>query len=151
MIDYVGGECWPSYRIPFATSFATLQHITQCCSRFQHHVQSMAAQGTTSFPIIVVSNVCSTDPAFPSGQSRSLLGTCTSAAFFRLGATNSREEEKKLVFPPFRAERECSLEMDVIADDATPTEAQTIPWPVIINFHCRNPEGLRAWLASANY
>ena len=60
------------------------------------------------------------------------------------------EEEKKHVFPPFRAERECSLEMDAIADTATPTEAQAIPWSAGIKFHCRNPEGLRAWLASAD-
>lgn len=61
------------------------------------------------------------------------------------------EEEKKLVFPPFRAERECSLEMDAIADTATPTEAQAIPWSAGIKFHCRDPEGLRNWLASANH
>lgn len=60
-------------------------------------------------------------------------------------------EEKKLVFPPFRAERECSLEMDAIADTATPTEAQAIPWSAGIKFRCRNPEGLRAWLASADH
>ncbi len=59
------------------------------------------------------------------------------------------EEEKKLVFPLFRAERECSLEMDAITDTATPTEAQAIPWSAGIKFHCRDPEGLRAWLASA--
>ncbi|EOD47511.1 putative cytochrome p450 phenylacetate 2-protein [Neofusicoccum parvum] len=58
------------------------------------------------------------------------------------------EEQKKLVFPPFRAERECSLEMDAIADTATPTEAQAIPWSAGIKFHCRDPEGLRAWIAS---
>ncbi|CAD6579779.1 MAG: hypothetical protein ASARMPRED_009248 [Alectoria sarmentosa] len=60
-------------------------------------------------------------------------------------------EEKKLVFPPLRAERECSLEMDAIADTATPTEAQAIPWSAGIKFRCRNPEGLRAWLASADH
>ncbi|KAI4257692.1 MAG: hypothetical protein L6R42_005501, partial [Xanthoria sp. 1 TBL-2021] len=38
------------------------------------------------------------------------------------------EEQKKHVFPPFRAERECSLEMDALGDTATPTEAQAIPW-----------------------
>lgn len=58
------------------------------------------------------------------------------------------EAEKKLVFPPFRAERECSLQMDAIADTATPTEAQAIPWSAGIKFHCRDPEGLRAWIAS---
>ncbi|KID96534.1 Cytochrome P450, partial [Metarhizium majus ARSEF 297] len=58
------------------------------------------------------------------------------------------EEEKKLVFPPFRAERECSLQMDAIADTATPTEAQAIPWSAGIKFHCRDPEGLGAWIAS---
>lgn len=58
------------------------------------------------------------------------------------------EEEKKLVFPPFRAERECSLDMDAIGDTATPTEAQAIPWSAGIKFNCRDPEGLRAWLAS---
>ncbi|KAF4311842.1 putative cytochrome p450 phenylacetate 2- protein [Botryosphaeria dothidea] len=58
------------------------------------------------------------------------------------------EEQKKLVFPPFRAARECSLEMDAIADTATPTEAQAIPWSAGIKFHCRDPEGLRAWIAS---
>ncbi|KFY83171.1 hypothetical protein V498_08256 [Pseudogymnoascus sp. VKM F-4517 (FW-2822)] len=61
------------------------------------------------------------------------------------------EDEKKLVFPPFRAERECSLEMDAIADTATPTEAQAIPWSAGIKFHCRDPEGLRAWLASPDH
>ncbi|KAI9712397.1 MAG: hypothetical protein M1820_001610 [Bogoriella megaspora] len=60
------------------------------------------------------------------------------------------EAEKKLVWPPFRAQRECSLEMDAIADTATPTEAQAIPWSAGIKFHCRDPEGLRAWLASAD-
>ncbi|KAK7730287.1 hypothetical protein SLS63_005857 [Diaporthe eres] len=58
------------------------------------------------------------------------------------------EEEKKHVFPPFRAERECSLEMDAIKDTATPTEAQAIPWSAGIKFHCRDPEGLRAWIDS---
>ncbi|RYP25695.1 hypothetical protein DL768_011390 [Monosporascus sp. mg162] len=61
------------------------------------------------------------------------------------------EEEKKLVFPPFRAERECSLEMDAISDTATPTEAQAIPWSAGIKFHCRDPEALRAWLASSEH
>ncbi|KAL2279970.1 hypothetical protein FJTKL_13107 [Diaporthe vaccinii] len=55
------------------------------------------------------------------------------------------EEEKKHVFPPFRAESECSLEMDAIKDTATPSEAQAIPWSAGIEFHCRDPEGLRAW------
>ncbi|KAJ6466465.1 putative cytochrome P450 phenylacetate 2-hydroxylase [Mycena sanguinolenta] len=58
------------------------------------------------------------------------------------------EEEKKHVFPLFRAERECSLEMDAITDTATPTEAQAIPWSAGIKFHCRDPETLRAWIAS---
>jgi hypothetical protein len=58
------------------------------------------------------------------------------------------EEEKKHVFPPFRAERECSLEMDAIGDTATPTEAQAIPWSAGIKFHCRDPEALQAWIAS---
>ncbi|KAF2260128.1 putative cytochrome P450 phenylacetate 2-hydroxylase [Lojkania enalia] len=58
------------------------------------------------------------------------------------------EEQKKHVFPPFRAERECSLGMDAIADTATPTEAQAIPWSAGIKFYCRDPEGLQAWLAS---
>lgn len=58
------------------------------------------------------------------------------------------EEEKKHVFPPFRAGRECSLEMDAIADTATPTEAQAIPWSAGIKFHCRDAEALRAWIAS---
>ncbi|KAI6778355.1 putative cytochrome p450 phenylacetate 2- protein [Emericellopsis cladophorae] len=58
------------------------------------------------------------------------------------------DEEKKQVFPAFRAGRECSLEMDAIADTATPTEAQAIPWSAGIKFHCRDPAGLRAWIAS---
>lgn len=58
------------------------------------------------------------------------------------------EEAKKTIFPPFRAERECSLEMDALADTATPAEAQGIPWAAGIKFHCRDPAGLRAWLAS---
>ncbi|KAI0458560.1 putative cytochrome P450 phenylacetate 2-hydroxylase [Xylaria acuta] len=61
------------------------------------------------------------------------------------------EKEKKLVFPPFRAKRECSLEMNALADTATPTEAQAIPWSAGIKFHCRDPEGLRAWLASPEH
>ncbi|ROT39231.1 putative cytochrome P450 phenylacetate 2-hydroxylase [Sodiomyces alkalinus F11] len=59
------------------------------------------------------------------------------------------EEQKKAVFPPFRAQRECSLEMDAIKDTATPTEAQAIPWSAGIKFRCRDPAGLRAWLESA--
>ncbi|KAH8701134.1 putative cytochrome P450 phenylacetate 2-hydroxylase [Talaromyces proteolyticus] len=61
------------------------------------------------------------------------------------------EEEKRLVFPPFRAERECSLEMDALQDTATPTEAQAIPWSAGIKFHCRDPEGLRTWLVSPEH
>lgn len=61
------------------------------------------------------------------------------------------EEEKKLVFPAFRAERECSPGMDALADTATPTEAQAIPWSAGIKFHCRDPEGLGAWLASPEH
>ncbi|KAL1872719.1 hypothetical protein Daus18300_004265 [Diaporthe australafricana] len=56
------------------------------------------------------------------------------------------KEEKKHVFPPFRAQRECSLHMDAISDTATPTEAQAIPWSAGIKFHCRDPQGLRAWI-----
>lgn len=59
------------------------------------------------------------------------------------------EEEKRLVFPSFRAERECSLAMDAIADTSTPTEAQAIPWSCGIKFRCRDPEALRKWLASS--
>lgn len=58
------------------------------------------------------------------------------------------EEAKKTVFPAFRAERECSLEMDAIKDTATPTEAQAIPWSAGIKFTCRDPEALRAWIKS---
>lgn len=58
------------------------------------------------------------------------------------------EEQKKEVFPPFRAERECTLEMDAIKDTATPTEAQAIPWSAGIKFHCRDPDALRAWIES---
>ncbi|PTU19915.1 hypothetical protein P175DRAFT_0439613 [Aspergillus ochraceoroseus IBT 24754] len=61
------------------------------------------------------------------------------------------EEEKKLVFPPFRAERECSLEMNAVTDTATPTETQAVPWSVGIKFHCRDPKGLRAWLESSEH
>ncbi|OJD29697.1 cytochrome p450 phenylacetate 2 [Diplodia corticola] len=58
------------------------------------------------------------------------------------------EEQRKHVFPPFRAERECSLEMDALADTATPTEAQAIPWSAGIKFHCRDPAALEAWISS---
>lgn len=58
------------------------------------------------------------------------------------------EEAKEHVFPRFRAERECSLEMDAITDTATPTEVQAIPWSIGIKFHCRDAEGLRVWLSS---
>ncbi|RAO67594.1 uncharacterized protein BHQ10_003606 [Talaromyces amestolkiae] len=58
------------------------------------------------------------------------------------------EGEKNSVSPAFRAKRECSLEMDALLDTATPTEAQAIPWSAGIMFHCRDPEALRAWLAS---
>lgn len=58
-------------------------------------------------------------------------------------------EQKDHVFPPFRAERECSYEMDAIKDTATPTEAQAIPWSAGIKFHCRNPKVLSARVASA--
>ena len=71
--------------------------------------------------------------------------------FFTWERQTLGEEEKKLVIPPFRAERECSLEMDAIADTATPTEAQAIPCSAGIKFYCRDPEGLRAWLASADH
>lgn len=37
-----------------------------------------------------------------------------------------------------------------LADTATPTEAQAIPWSAGIMLHCCNPKGLRAWLASAD-
>lgn len=59
------------------------------------------------------------------------------------------EEAKQKVFPPFRAERECSFEMDAIADTATPTEAQAIPWSAGIKFKCRDPKALRAWIESS--
>ena len=59
------------------------------------------------------------------------------------------EAEKKLVFPPFRAQRECSLGMDALADTATPTEAQAIPWSAGVKFECRDPEGLQTWLESS--
>lgn len=68
--------------------------------------------------------------------------------FFTWERQHLAEEERKLVFPAFRAERECSLEMDAIADTATPTEAQAIPWSVGIKFQCRDEDGLRGWIAS---
>ncbi|KAJ5510162.1 hypothetical protein N7453_002265 [Penicillium expansum] len=71
--------------------------------------------------------------------------------FFTWERQPLREAEKKLVFPPFRAERECSLEMNAVTDTATPTEAQAIPWSAGIKFHCRDPEGLRAWLQSPEH
>lgn len=58
------------------------------------------------------------------------------------------EEDKNNFFPPFCAERECSLEMDAIKDIATPTEAQAIPWPAGIKFAYCDLAGLRAWIAS---
>ncbi|KAI1322612.1 putative cytochrome P450 phenylacetate 2-hydroxylase [Xylariaceae sp. FL0255] len=61
------------------------------------------------------------------------------------------KEEQKLVFPSFRAERECSLEMDALADTATPTDAQAVPWSAGLKFNCRDPEGLRSWLSSTDY
>ena len=70
--------------------------------------------------------------------------------FFTWERQTLGEEKRRLVFPPFRVERECSLEMDAIADTATPTEAQVILWLAGIKFHCRKPEGLRAWFASAD-
>lgn len=68
--------------------------------------------------------------------------------FFTWERQSLSEEAKKDVFPPFRAERECSLEMDAFTDSATPTEAQAIPWSAGIKFTCRDPEALRAWIAS---
>jgi hypothetical protein len=66
--------------------------------------------------------------------------------FFQWERQALGEEAKKEVFPLFRAERECSLEMDPLTDTATPTEAQAIPWACGVKFHCRNPEAMRAWL-----
>ncbi|KAJ1323214.1 3-hydroxyphenylacetate 6-hydroxylase [Microdochium nivale] len=54
--------------------------------------------------------------------------------------------EKKQVFPPFRAARECSPSMDALGDSATPCEIQGIPWSAGVKFTCRDPQGLRAWL-----
>ncbi|GAP88195.2 putative cytochrome P450 [Rosellinia necatrix] len=71
--------------------------------------------------------------------------------FFTWERQPLREEEKKLVFPPFRAKRECSLDMDALADTATPTEAQAIPWSAGIKFHCRDSVALRAWLESSEH
>lgn len=68
--------------------------------------------------------------------------------FFSWECYPLREEAKRHIFPPFRATRECSLEMDAIKDTATPTEAQTIPWSAGIKFTCRDPAGLRAWIVS---
>ena len=68
--------------------------------------------------------------------------------FFAWERQPLEEEEKKRVFPPFCAKRECSLEMDALADTATPTEAQAIPWSAGIKFHCRDSDGLRDWLDS---
>lgn len=67
--------------------------------------------------------------------------------FFTWSRQPLGEDEKKLVHPAFRAERECSLEMDALADTATPAEAQAVPWSAGIKFQCRDPEGLRDWLA----
>ena len=68
--------------------------------------------------------------------------------FFTWERQPLEEAEKKRVFPLFRAERECSLEMDALADTATPTEAQAIPWSAGIKFHCRDQKNLLDWLAS---
>jgi hypothetical protein len=66
--------------------------------------------------------------------------------FFKWERQPLGEEQKKLVFPAFRAERECSLGMDALADTATPTEAQAIPWSAGIKFHCRDVDELKSWL-----
>ncbi|PPJ60972.1 hypothetical protein CBER1_11796 [Cercospora berteroae] len=66
--------------------------------------------------------------------------------FFTWERQPMSEEAKQDVFPLFRNQRECSLEMDALADTATPTEAQAIPWACGIKFHCRDPEAMQAWL-----
>ncbi|PIA93466.1 3-hydroxyphenylacetate 6-hydroxylase [Cercospora beticola] len=66
--------------------------------------------------------------------------------FFTWERQPMSEEAKKDVFPLFRNQRECSLEMDALADTATPTEAQAIPWACGIKFHCRDPEAMQSWL-----
>lgn len=71
--------------------------------------------------------------------------------FFTWERQPLQEEQKEHVFPPFRAARECSLEMDALADTATPTEAQAIPWSAGIKFHCRDQEDLHTWLASPDH
>ncbi|KAF8582383.1 putative cytochrome P450 phenylacetate 2-hydroxylase [Ramaria rubella] len=67
--------------------------------------------------------------------------------FFKWERGALAEEEKKHVFPPFRAQRECTADMDPITDTATPTEAQAIPWACGLKFTPRDPEALAEWLA----
>lgn len=67
--------------------------------------------------------------------------------FFTWERAPLAEEEKKHVFPPFRAVRECSADMHPLDDTATPTEAQAIPWACGLKFTVRDPDSLADWLA----
>ncbi|KAF7983120.1 hypothetical protein HWV62_24077 [Athelia sp. TMB] len=67
--------------------------------------------------------------------------------FFTWERAPLAEAERKHVFPPFRAERDCTADMDPLIDTATPTEAQAIPWSCGLKFTPRNPEALADWLA----
>jgi hypothetical protein len=70
--------------------------------------------------------------------------------FFTWERQSLGEAEKQVVFPPLRAERECSLDMEAVADTATSTGAQAIPWSADIKFTCRNPVALQAWHDSSS-
>jgi len=67
--------------------------------------------------------------------------------FFTWERAPLAEEEKKHVFPPFRAARECTADMHPLDDTATPTEAQAIPWACGLKFTIRDPDALADWLA----
>lgn len=67
--------------------------------------------------------------------------------FFTWERAPLAEAERKQVFPPFRAERDCTADMNPLVDTATPTEVQAIPWSCGLKFTPRNPEALADWLA----
>lgn len=67
--------------------------------------------------------------------------------FFKWERAPLAEAEMELVFPLFRAARECSLEMHPTLDTATPDEAQAIPWACGMKWTARDPEGLKEWFS----
>jgi hypothetical protein len=68
---------------------------------------------------------------------------------FKLERAALDDEAKAKVFPPIRADREMSMDVDAIADQVAECDSQAIPLMAGVKLTPRNPDALTRWIAEA--